>query len=87
MTQSLRRRQQIIKGDLMLRHLKSLAINIGHQAWEFWLKEKFQQNGIVVDEQFLTFITCNGTDPVQHESEENLAERIPDQYKTVVHWL
>jgi hypothetical protein len=50
------------------------------------LKEKFQQNGIVVDKQFLTFITCDGTEPVQHESEENLAEKIPDQYKMVVHW-
>jgi hypothetical protein len=70
----------------MLRRLKSLATNIGHQAWEFWLKEKFQQNGIVVDKQFLTFITCDGTEPVQHESEENLAEKIPEQYKMVVHW-
>jgi hypothetical protein len=77
---------RINQGGIMLRHLKKSIINIRNQAWKFWLKEKFQQNGVVVDEQFLTFITSNGTDPVKYESEENRAEKILDRYKFVVHW-
>jgi hypothetical protein len=66
--------------------LKRLMIDIRNQAWEFWLKEKFQQDGIIVDKQFLTFITSNGTDPVLFESDENLSENILDQQRWFVHW-